>query len=331
MKPILELPLTDPVYSTFHHQATSAIIQENPSIRNFYLNHATVLKCHRDFLDGYTSPSIGIECSAWGDNPFFEKRSYHTEFLNGYTHSLIRNLLNNGFYVIFNYVDDFYIPGKSFYGKRHFAHDGMICGYDDLEKTYTIYAYDENWVLRRFKIPRQSFHKGRKATQKEGLFSRLHGLKPQKEPVLLEIELLLEKVREHLGSSLILYPPDERGKVSGIAVHDYIGMYLDKLLDGSIPHERMDWRVFRLIWEHKKVMYERLQKAEEALQMNDAISSAYFPLIAEADAMRIHYAIYHKRKRNSLLQSIKSKLQFVNEAERALLTKFIEEAERKHI
>ena len=53
------------------------------------------------------------------------------------------------------------------------------------------------------------------------------------------------------------------GIVNGIVVYDYISIYLDKLADGSIPHERRDRRIFRLIWEHKKCMCGRIRDIEE--------------------------------------------------------------------
>ena len=44
--------------------------------------------------------------------------------------------------------------------------------------------------------------------------------------------------------------------------------YIDKLYDGSIPYDRMDRRVFRLIWEHKKIMLERIEAMEKSSRVN---------------------------------------------------------------
>ena len=48
----LELPLIEPVLSTYHHQGASAAIALNPSIRNWYLNEKAILKCSHCFLTG---------------------------------------------------------------------------------------------------------------------------------------------------------------------------------------------------------------------------------------------------------------------------------------
>ncbi len=65
-----------------------------------------------------------------GDDPCLEKICYPVRFLNGHLHSLIHNLVDAGYFVYFFGVDDYYVPGKSWYRERHFDHDGMIFGYD---------------------------------------------------------------------------------------------------------------------------------------------------------------------------------------------------------
>ena len=55
-----------------------------------------------------------------------------------------------------------------------------------------------------------------------------------------------------MESDLEKFPENGEGNVRGLVVHTYLAKYLDMLYDGSISYERMDRRVFRLIWEHKK-------------------------------------------------------------------------------
>ena len=65
------------------------------------------------------------------------------------------------------------------------------------------------------------------------------------------------------------------GEVKGIVVHDYMAMYIEKLLDGTIPYEKMDYRIFRLIWEQKKAMLERIEKMEEMMPQVKDVSEKY--------------------------------------------------------
>lgn len=146
MKKAIELPLAEPIYSTYHSQgADGAVFAGNPSIRNWYYNHLSMLSCNKKFLRGYTTPELFVEHSSFWDNPYVESERIPTWYLGSSVHKLMRSLLNDECYVYFTGIDDFYIKGKSWYQKRHFKHDGLLYGYDQTDKTYSIYAYDESW------------------------------------------------------------------------------------------------------------------------------------------------------------------------------------------
>ena len=62
MNKFVELPLVPPIYSTYQHQGPgSAILANNLSIRNWYLNEVMILTCNRRFLSGFTTPGIGVK------------------------------------------------------------------------------------------------------------------------------------------------------------------------------------------------------------------------------------------------------------------------------
>ena len=146
MNKIVELPIIEPVYSTYHNQgAASAIISSNPSIRNHFLNEIMILNCSRKFLSGFTTPEIGITSSSFLDNPYLDKKWFSSEYLNGHINAVIKYLLDSGHYVDFGGVDDYYIKGKSWYKERHFNHDGLICGYNREDKTYCMLP---RWTLQ---------------------------------------------------------------------------------------------------------------------------------------------------------------------------------------
>lgn len=325
MKRKIELPLLEPLYSTYHYQGpATAVLVDNPSIRNWYMNQVMILTCTRRFLNGFTTPEISIVDSSWSANPYLAKKNYGMQFLGGYTHYVIRNLLDAGYYVCFNGVDDYYVDGKSWYHQRHFNHDGCICGYDQENKTYCIYAYDQNWIYRKFHTPQKSFDKGMKAQLNKGVFGFVWGIKPVQEQIAFSPETALERIKEYLLSDMEKYPEDTSGDVYGIVVHDYIAKYVEKLHSGAIPHERMDRRVFRLIWEQKKAMLERIQLIEQEFSLGDAISKEYESVVKDADHCRMLYASHHMKQRNSVLPIIQKKLLSLKEKEKMLLQKLLE-------
>lgn len=323
----VELPLIEPLYSTYHNQGSgTAIIEKNQSIRNWYLNHVMNLTCNRKFLNGFTTPEITIVDSLWSNNPYLDRKRISTQFTKGYINPIIRELLNNGFYVLFEGVDDYYIKGKSWYKERHFSHDGLICGYDQNDKTYCIYAYDNNWVYKKFWTPQKDFNAGRVAMRKKGTFSSVCGLKVNGNKIEFSADTSIKKIREYLDSSLEKYPFNGQGNVYGIVVLEYIAEYVTKLYAGEIPYERMDRRVFRLIWEHKKVMLERIMRIEQCLQLDDEISKKYISLVSEANIMRMLYASHHMKRRDSVLPIIKKKLLNLADKEKKLLILLVNKA-----
>ena len=324
----VELPLIEPLYSTYHNQgAGTAVIGNNQSVRNWYLNQVMNLTCSKKFLNGFTTPEITIADSSWSGNPYLDKRWISSEFTNGYINPIIRQMLDKGFYVAFGGVDDFYVKGKSWYKERHFSHDGLICGYDQNDKTYCIYAYDSNWIYQKFWVPQKDFNAGRIAMRKKGTFSSFCGLKVKAEQIEFSPKIACQKIKEYLDSNLEKHPFEKEGNAYGSVVHEYIAEYVTKLHSGDIPYERMDRRVFRLIWEHKKAMLERIENIERCLNLTDEISEEYKLIVSEADTMRMLYASHHMKRRDSVLPIIKKKLLNLMTNESELLTSLVKTIE----
>lgn len=327
MKKKIELPLVEPLYSTYHNQGPgTAVLVNNSSIRNWYLNQVMILTCTRNFLNGFTTPEIGMADSSWNANPYFDKKWYGMQFLEGHTHFVIRKLLDAGYYVCFSGIDDYYVKGKSWYHERHFSHDGCICGYDQENKTYCIYSYDRNWIYHKFWTSQKSFDAGRKAMFKNKQYGNICGIKPKGDQIVFSHETALKKIAEYLDSNMEKYPETSEGTVSGIVVHDYIAKYVGKLYDGSVPYEKMDRRVFRMIWEHKKVMLERIQLIEKALELDNSLSEAYKGVLREADNCRMLYAAHHKKQRNAVLPMIQKKLLSLKAKEQEILEQLVQKA-----
>lgn len=325
MKKRIELPLIEPLYQTYHNQAPgTAIAVKNPTIRNWYLNQAVSLTCNRKFLKGFTSPEIMIVDSGWSVNPYLEKNWFSMQFVNGHINFIIREMIDNGYYVAFVGVDDYYVEGKSWYKERHFDHDGIICGYDQNDKTYCIYAYDSNWIYRKFWTSQDAFNRGRIATAKKGVIGKICGLAVVETEVKFSLSTVYEKLSEYLDSDIKKYPLYGGGNVFGIVVHEYIAEYVSKLYSGEIPYERMDRRVFRLLWEHKKAMHERIVLIEQNIGISSGMSKRYRDLVVLADTMRMLYASHHMKRRDSVLPAIRTMLIQLQTEEREILTELLE-------
>lgn len=321
----VELPIIHPLCDTYHHiGGGQATLSENTSVLNWYLNESISMFCDIKFLDGYTTPILYIKNAAYWENPHLEQVFVNSKYINGCANRIICNLLDSGYYVAVGEIDDYYIEGKTWYKTRHFLHDCLITGYDSLEKTFTIFAYDINWKYSQFKIPQKSFEKARKAGYPEAKVFKWYGLKPQSYRLNIDPKRILENIKKDIDPSYTQYSMWGEEKVCGIIVHDYINKYFDKILDGSIPYERIDWRVLRALWDHKKLMLLRIQETERVLGLDAKISERYTKIERSLDSMCLQYAAYCRRRRDSILRSIMSNITQIREEEYKILCSFID-------
>lgn len=320
---IVELPLSKPVFTTYNYQGfDGAVIYNNPSLRNRHINDLIMIYCSTKFLSGYTTPELKVPKSSFAFDPYIESQKINLQFLNGYTNRIIHQIIDRGYYVVCWGIDDFYIDGKSWFQEKHFMHDLMIYGYDDENKTFSVLAYDQNWRFAPFKTPQKSLEKGRRSAFKQNEFGVIWAIKPTEETVEIDPVKIHDSISIYLGHVYKKEKPAEKERIWGIDAYIYLGMYLDKLIDRSIPYERMDSRIFRLVWEYEKLMLERIIKLEDMFEFSGEFSEDYKKIVKYADDIRMLYASYHMRRRDSILPKIKEILDKLYREERVLLKAF---------
>ena len=68
------LPYVEPMYSTYHSLANSGIpAKQNSTSDIWFYNNTVEWCCSRKFLQGYTSPEMGLYTGYLGDLPFLEQ------------------------------------------------------------------------------------------------------------------------------------------------------------------------------------------------------------------------------------------------------------------
>ena len=317
------LPYVEPMYSTYHWMASSGIpAKQNGTSDNWFYNNTVEWKCTRKFLQGFTSPEMSLHTGSIWSMPFLDKFGINTRFVRRCALELIKTMLDDGYYVAFSGVDDYYVKGKSWYREQHFNHDGLIIGYDDDNGTLAIAAYDQRWIFTVFNTPQECFMEGLQALCEKSSYGGIHAVKAKNEAQELNLRAIYEAVKGYLSSDIESYPLTDAGNANGIIVYDYICMYLDKLADGSIPYERRDRRIFRLIWEHKKCMLGRIRAVEERCKWDASLSADYNEVVALADKIRFIYSKFVIKYSNKDLENIQVCLMKMKKRESELLDMF---------
>lgn len=325
MAKTVSLPFEVPVFASTQGSAASGVAMSgHPTAYNQNLNQATSLICSRQFIKGYTSPKVAIFNIGIGSYKFFDRYTVNCRFVREYFMDIIKQMLDEGFYVIYSHADDFYLPDKSWYGIRHMHHDGIICGYDENDCSVSIAAYDINWIFRLIRVPEDCFVRAIESSLDEKIYGNITAYKI-KDNTVVEINEaeMLKNLKEYIDSDLNKYPPEIDSAAKGTVVHDYIAMYLDKLKDGSIPFEKMDWRALRPVWEHKKCMLDRIKAIESKHGLSDSLSKKYAPVVVNANRLRMMYAVYHRNHNDRLLDKIRDGLLDVKNADNETVKVFI--------
>lgn len=318
------LPYVEPMYSTYHWLASAGIpAKQNDTSDNWYYNNTVEWRCTRKFLQGFTTPEMSLSCGNIWNMPFLDKIGVNTRFARRCALDIIKTMIDDGFYVAFSGVDDYYIKGKSWYKEQHFNHDGLIIGYDDENGMLSIAAYDQRWIFTVFETPQECFVEAMTVLCDKGTYGGLHAVKAKNDPQEINIKNIYNELKKYLSSTISDYPLDNPEVVWGIVVYDFLCMYLDKLADGSIPYERRDRRVFRLVWEHKKCMLGRIRAVEELCGLSNELSSAYEELVDLADKVRFIYSKFVLKYSSKHLEKMQLLLMDIKRSELDLLTKFL--------
>ena len=325
-KEVVNLPTCMPMFTTYNYKGAAGIAATpNKSFENWLYNNSVTLSCNRKFLEGYTTPEVDVPHADVVETDKFEQLLCNVRFIRENIHDKIKEMIRESYYIYFTDFDDYYIKGKSNYRKRHMLHDGLICGYDDKEETYKIAAYNEEWVFNIFDTPQKGIEDAM-CSQVDGkeIYGQLNALKVDDKEIKLDIRRIKDWLTPYLASNLRNTPVCPGDNAVGIVVHDFIGMYLDKILDGTIPYERIDRRVFRMLWEHKECMMKRIRKVEDKYGLNHDLSDKYKVIVSESNKMRVMYTKYYIKRNDQLLEIIKDKLRFIKRKEKTLLNNFME-------
>ena len=68
------LPYVEPMYSTYHWLASAGIpAKQNDTSDNWYYNNTVEWRCTRKFLQGFTTPEMGLSAGGLWNMPFWIK------------------------------------------------------------------------------------------------------------------------------------------------------------------------------------------------------------------------------------------------------------------
>ena len=236
-------------------------------------------------------------------------------------HDFIMDCIGSREY-FYSTFDEFYVPRRPDFGKRHFFHDFLIYGFDSVRKEYLLLGFDERQMYRTTSIRYDEFEKA--------FFSEEIG--PEyihliNKNVNARFEFDLQLIYEMLGDYLNgrntseryrMYNNPMKNFVFGMDIYEQLGMYFTLLGEGRFEN---DVKPLHILYEHKKCMVLRI----EYMMKNHYIEPApflydeYGKIAEDVLALRnlqLKYGITNEKK---YLEQIVDALPYVQNKEKRLL------------
>ncbi len=157
-------------------------------------------------------------------------------------------MIENGYCVLGDF-DEYYVPGKSSFGEKHFSHNYMISGFDRAERYFILHGYNKAGQHEKYGETKLSFDDYMSAIeikkdsfpQNEDIWRNLDFQKPDKDNFDRTIDT--ERIKTELSKYL-----EPESDLKGINTIIFLA---------DTAERGLDLRNIRLLWEHARIMSDR--------------------------------------------------------------------------
>jgi hypothetical protein len=208
--------------------------------------------------------------------------------------------INRGYYVII-YLDEYYLPEKDSYHKKHLMRTSLIYGYHDSDRRLLAVGFNQQQILGKITFDYDQFleaYENGKVrfpeiapwAEKDAL--ELLRFKNHATEYPFDLTRFLRRLDDYLaarGDNSVIYHYElpDKNVTYGAAVYDEVVRQLQKI---SIHQFTLDYVPFHFLAEHKKGIYNRLRYVGARYQVpGDLLTmiDEYYPIVEQFEAIRI--------------------------------------------
>lgn len=243
---------------------------------------------------------------------------------------LITNNIEMQHYV-FTYVDEYYIPNTTSYMKRKNFHNILISGYIEASKELIVHGYFNGRYVET-RISFLDFEKAFSAVTEGHPFDKIYlicnNLSYQEE---INIKIIVDRLEEYLYSidtarklqmDQSSYHWNQPEYVYGLNIYDAYSDYLSR------SNDRInDIRPIHTLWEHKKLMYRRIQYLENCLLIDPKheLSSQYLFVERDMELIRSLFLKFIQTEDRRIIEKINKLMDKMRIDEKNILGKLLSE------
>lgn len=341
-----KLPITYPPITTYlsHGYNLSALMNYEEFLPWFYSNYIQ-LKCLKELtqeLDCDLNFYFPDGLDYLQRIPFVKTQFIFKDIMSYWrcnVSDFFKNIINEGYYIC-TFVDEYYIPSKILFQKKHNSHRIFIYGFDDELEIFNICGWDINQVFNINEIVKYkdlsaafgSDHNTDILLSRRGtLCFKLDNNYFKSHQYNFDIKYVYRILNEYLLSYntsenfCMYYNRLDPAKYSlGMNVYNDFNNYLKKLADNQAKASRI---AAHAIWEHKKCMLMRISylKKMKYISENSMYENSYLEIERKASICRNLMLKYQLTSDSSIIFSMMNLIRNIENEERYLLEQLIED------
>lgn len=252
------LKVNEPFIKTNQGSAfIQAIVLAHENISDIVLINYTNLYSN---FKGYENIDLEFLNSSWeyyrsiglADMNLFHRKFLALEKFAGF----LKERIDQNNYLLLYSVDEYYLPYTQHYMSRHYKHDTYIYGYEDNDFYVMGYFND---MLQTIRVNQENINKAFFSSYLEENTTFCTFKVNKNVRVNYDTDMILDNLKEYLYEGIV---DEEKQLATGTRVYDVIDKYLKLCLDYNLSREKINIKVFRTIWEHKKMLCIKFQEQQ---------------------------------------------------------------------
>lgn len=261
-----ELPICESPIVTYQESSfLTSVILAHPNTKNYLYNTYINLECNntnnpQDIILNFSNiTNDDMVYQGIASKGFYSFNNIPNSQLT----DIFRNYIENNQYLMFFNIDEYYLPYSDYFNIEHHLHDAYIYGYDN--DYFLVTAYSHKKLCHNIVHSDDIIN----ALSSETLNVDLKFFNTFFINQSIHVDLELYKIYHELYNYFYSFGSSYT-KVYGLNTYKLIQNILITI-QNSADEFYIDLRSFRIIWEHKKVMYLRIQQINNLIPIDQYI------------------------------------------------------------
>ncbi|MDE7418293.1 MAG: hypothetical protein K2N44_18645 [Lachnospiraceae bacterium] len=252
------LPIIMPPSETYHNSSfTMGIVLANDNIKNAFYNYYHNIECSKtNYMNQINLHFEDFDWEPFRKDGLAETNCFHVKNIAKECFvGFIKERIDQDNYILLYMIDEYYLSYTTSYGIQHYIHDTYIYGYRD--DKFCVMAYSKR-KLQLLEIDANEVVEALYCQMTDEPDTKFSTFRIASSYVSINIDKIKKGIQDFLEKGV------DETNAYGIQTYKVIKECTKAKVEGRKEEdESLDLRIFRLIWEHKKIFLLHFEKLNE--------------------------------------------------------------------